>query len=112
MIPTPIALGTIGFLSITVACLSWLLWGGRDPMPLITFIVGVLPSTIGVILLVRQTGGIHQDVKQVKQQTNGRLDSLFGEQNTTLEDQNKMLSDILSRLPDTKENSHDESTNP
>lgn len=84
-VPTPIALGVMGFLAICVAVLGLLVWGGKDTAPLISFVIGIVPATIGVILISKQTDNLQTDVTSVKEATNGRLDRLFNELHTRLD---------------------------
>lgn len=74
---TTVAVAVLGFLSICVAVIGVLSYGGKDAGPLISFIVAVIPATVGVILVSRQTEQIQRDVTEVKEQTNGQLDRKF-----------------------------------
>ena len=84
-IPSTIALAIIAFAALCAMLVFGLVFTNHDPGPFITFILSVVPVTIGVVAVAAKVDKVQETADEVHHQVNGKLDAKFAALHTRLD---------------------------
>jgi len=93
-ISTPIALGVIGFACLCVGIVGTLVYSGKDAGQFLTFVVMLIPSTIGLVIVSKQT----QSVSDKTDAQTDKIDSIHDNVNGKLDAKFRALGDKISAV--------------
>lgn len=91
--PTVVLMGVIMFATVTVGLMAALAFYEKDTSRFVNLITILVPTTVGLVFVtkrvddvMRETKRQSEDIKEVKHQTNGKLEEKFDVVNTKLDE--------------------------
>lgn len=98
---TAVTLSIVAFVGLLAVLVTFLIWSHRDPSVLVSFVIAIVPATVGVILIGHRMDGVQQSTDTIADHVNGKLDAKFAAIHTRLDSMEASISANTATINET-----------